>query len=560
MIFKYFFKTALNVVLVEDINPGPADAVDIPEGVAPQNQYAHGFAGALYFQANDGQSGAELWRTTGLGAELVADIVPGPEGSAPHAFAVYQNALYFAATTPETGEELFRYDGTSVSLAADIDPGPNRATIGGRTVYNGALYFTRQVSTQPPKTKVWRFDGTSASPVAAINQTVDQIQGFTSFDGYVRTFTVFNGRLFYILITPEPYRYQLWAFDGANVQKIANLTPENDWVALGFDLGVFNGALYFGVIAQVEQPVPPNYLDRQDELWSYDGQSSPKKIGELEINELLGPEHDYLHPKYFQVFKNCLYFCRGINLYRYDGVSLQQVQASIPRAPSNLSLYTTNSVDLLYLTRDPSSYPGYNLPGPFFFDGLQTYWIYDFLDPDSQLKLGQSTFAVQVGDRLYFYTTNIGQGRELWSVQGMSILKLIVVLAPIWEDKRNWPVREDVHELVLATYLVVEGQKPRLLARTNIDPPSESERLQLTILEIDRSRDELPDAFGLLSIVFDRRTGQKLDTGFEVFGFPTDRARAEMMRTAAAYGEEVGFPRLMSARVQRLDQAQRLKE
>ncbi|HEX6269324.1 MAG TPA: hypothetical protein VFZ43_03745 [Anaerolineales bacterium] len=546
MIFKYYFKTGLNVVRVADINPGTADTINFPEGVAPQNQYAHSFAGALYFQANDGQSGAELWRTTGLGAELVADIVPGPDESAPHALAVYQNALYFAATIPETGEELFRYDGTSVSLAADIDPGPNGGIIGGLTVYNGALYFTRQVSTQPPKTKVWRFDGTSASPVAAINQTVDQIQGFTSFDGYVRTFTVFNGKLFYILITPEPYRYQLWAFDGANAQKISNLTPGNDWVELGFDLGVFNGALYFGVVAK-----PGPYFQRQDELWSYDGQSSPKKIGELEINELPGWEHDYLHPKYFQVFKNSLYFSRGINLYRYDGASLQSVDGTIPRAPSNLSLYVTNDVNLLYLTVDPSAYPGYISPGPYFFDGLQARSIYA-IQPYVPSSLGRPTFAVQVGDRLHFYTTDLEHGRELWSIQAVRFLDLIAVLAPIWEDERNWPIREDVHELVLATYLVVEAKKPRLGARTNIDPPSKSEQLQLTVLEIDRSRDELPDAFSLLSVVFDRRTGEKLDIGFEAFGFPTDGARAEIHRTAADFGEEVRFQRMMSARVRRL--------
>lgn len=54
-IIKYGFETLYETALVADINPGPADAVNLLFGIAPRNHYALGFAGAHYFQVDDGQ-------------------------------------------------------------------------------------------------------------------------------------------------------------------------------------------------------------------------------------------------------------------------------------------------------------------------------------------------------------------------------------------------------------------------------------------------------------------------------------------------------------------------
>lgn len=56
----------------------------------------------VYFAADDGVHGMELWRVHKSGApiELVQDLVPGPGGSEPHNFTVINGRLFFQATDP----------------------------------------------------------------------------------------------------------------------------------------------------------------------------------------------------------------------------------------------------------------------------------------------------------------------------------------------------------------------------------------------------------------------------------------------------------------------------
>ena len=55
---------------------------------------------------------------------LVADIEPGPAGSDPESFTVFNNLLYFSASTIDLGREIWRYDGSAPPGAImDICPG-----------------------------------------------------------------------------------------------------------------------------------------------------------------------------------------------------------------------------------------------------------------------------------------------------------------------------------------------------------------------------------------------------------------------------------------------------
>ncbi len=81
--------------------------------------------GTLYFQANDGANGAELWKYSPLTREtkLVSDINVGGVGSNPEWLTVYGNDIYFAATDAAHGRQLWRYDTAAETVKLVVDLG-----------------------------------------------------------------------------------------------------------------------------------------------------------------------------------------------------------------------------------------------------------------------------------------------------------------------------------------------------------------------------------------------------------------------------------------------------
>jgi ELWxxDGT repeat protein len=92
---------------MKDINGTAASQGSHPDGFTP-------FNGALYFAADDGVHGKELWKTDGTasGTVLVKDINPA-SGSFPHGFFALDSALYFFANDGVGGTGLWKTDGTA---------------------------------------------------------------------------------------------------------------------------------------------------------------------------------------------------------------------------------------------------------------------------------------------------------------------------------------------------------------------------------------------------------------------------------------------------------------
>ncbi|MDZ7794849.1 MAG: hypothetical protein U5P10_14510 [Spirochaetia bacterium] len=67
------------------------------------------YDGQLYFSADDGSHGRELWRYNGQNAELVWDINPGSGSSYPYGMTAIDGRLYFNADNGSIGDELFVY-------------------------------------------------------------------------------------------------------------------------------------------------------------------------------------------------------------------------------------------------------------------------------------------------------------------------------------------------------------------------------------------------------------------------------------------------------------------
>lgn len=117
--------------------------------------------GLLYFAADDGINGSELWKSDGTpsGTVMVKDI--NPTGSSSPAEMVFVNGvLYFAADDGANGRELWRSDGTATGtfLLKDIRPGVDSSQPSGLTAANGEFYFS---ATSELVQTLWKSDGTS---------------------------------------------------------------------------------------------------------------------------------------------------------------------------------------------------------------------------------------------------------------------------------------------------------------------------------------------------------------------------------------------------------------
>src|SRR5262245_1567194 len=161
--------TTAGTVLVKDIRPGRASSY-------PQNHTV--VNGTLFFTANDGTTGVELWKSDGTvaGTVLVKDIRPGnspygfPLSSSPSNLTAVGGQLFFSANDGTTGRELWKSDGTAAGtvLVKDIRPGssygsPASSSPDELTVVGDQLFFSANDGTNGEE--LWKSDGTPAGTV-----------------------------------------------------------------------------------------------------------------------------------------------------------------------------------------------------------------------------------------------------------------------------------------------------------------------------------------------------------------------------------------------------------
>src|SRR5438034_1282591 len=194
---------------------------------------------ALYFSADDGVSGRELWKTDVTGSTVqVKDIAPGtvsiggiqvPRSSSPTGLTVFNNTLYFSADEGVNGVELWKSDGTlgNAVLVKDINPLIGDSSPSGFTVFNNALYFSAD---RAAGAELWKSDGTATVRVGAVS--------------LVSGLTVFNNAL-YFSASDGVAGVELWKTDvaGSPVQ----VKGINNTTTLGAPnaLTVLNNALLF---------------------------------------------------------------------------------------------------------------------------------------------------------------------------------------------------------------------------------------------------------------------------------------------------------------------------
>jgi ELWxxDGT repeat protein len=175
-LWKYDGTTAQ---MVKNIGTLPTGSNPLPDfGSNPQNLTV--FNGFVYFWAQDDTHGYEVWRSDGseIGTTLFADInTTSPnESSGPGSpFVISGNKLYFLANDGHTGQELWVTDGVDGTAAhthivKDIVGGANISSFAGNafphmTDVDGTLYFTINDNTANGLYSLYKTDGTTANTV-----------------------------------------------------------------------------------------------------------------------------------------------------------------------------------------------------------------------------------------------------------------------------------------------------------------------------------------------------------------------------------------------------------
>jgi ELWxxDGT repeat protein len=137
--------TPAGTAMVADINPGKGDISRIRQGMFLVAPIVVGPGNRLYFAADDGSHGLELWASDGTadGTTMISDAYPGAHGANPGNMTSAGGRLYFAADDGAHGVELWSTDGTSAGTAmvADLNPGLPSAAPYGMTRAGAKLFF-----------------------------------------------------------------------------------------------------------------------------------------------------------------------------------------------------------------------------------------------------------------------------------------------------------------------------------------------------------------------------------------------------------------------------------
>ena len=338
--------TATGTVRIKDIRPGAL-------GSAPS--FLTNVRGTVYFSANNGLNGRELWKSNGTpsGTVLVKDILPKGGNSNPTFLTEMNGALYFAANDGTNGIELWKSNGSAdgTVMIKDIRPGTrvNSSPAGLVNVY-GTLFFV--AADEASGRELWKSDGTTQGTV----RIKDILPG--AQPSRIANATAVYRTLFFSA-TDGVHGQELWKSDGTEVGTVMvkDLTPgpagSTGVHAFSFAMGNFTniyGTLFFTA-----------YRKDTYYIWKSNGTEQ----GTIPIEECWGPGIAQPKPMFTFLNNRIYYFNRGEYDYeplyfrsmRRDGTDGQTIAEFVQ--PDAYNPY----------------YPGMALvSGMFYLSGRPDYW------------------------------------------------------------------------------------------------------------------------------------------------------------------------------------------
>lgn len=201
------------------------------------------FKNKLYFAADDGQVGTELWTTDGTssGTQLLANLALALDHSNPHKFFEYDEKLLFVANDYYFGHELYSTDGTTSGTLriTDILPGWGDTLIDEFTLFKDKVYFVAYELTHGREP--WITDGTESG-----TYMLKDIRPGLTFNYHKSEFTEYEDKLYFTAID-DTHGQEIWVTDGTEngLELFLDLYPGiNSSAPTGFT--IYKDKLFFG--------------------------------------------------------------------------------------------------------------------------------------------------------------------------------------------------------------------------------------------------------------------------------------------------------------------------
>ncbi len=394
-----------------------ADLVPGTDGSDPREVVAAG--GTTFFTAVDGDGDRELWKTDGTaaGAQRVADI--NTTGSSyPQNLTAVGGTLFFTAQDDTHGRELWRSDGTEAgtTLVKDVNPGSGSGAQNyshgygnsQMTAIGDTLFFPGYQGATGRE--LWKSDGTEAGTTLV----KDINAGYNWGLNYANGATAVGDTLFFTAYQ-DGTGTELWKSDGteSGTTLVKDIRP-----------GANSSQYYYN--SSMSAVGGTLFLSADDgthgrELWTSDGtEAGTTLVKDINPGYGSGVTNNYWYGNYGAMVATggALYFSgqdgtSGVELWKSDGTEAGTalvVDANPGRNGSYPREITAVGTSVFYSAENRVS--GREL------------WKSDGTSASMVADIAPGTFSgypyalAEVAGRLWFTADNGMQGRELWTSDG----------------------------------------------------------------------------------------------------------------------------------------------
>ena len=366
----------------------------------------------VYFGADDGLHGMELWRSDGTseGTYIIKDINPGLSGSGITSIIVQKNKLFFSAYTNSDGWQPWVSDGTAEgtkeitqinnSIAHNFSEGfinvNNKVFFTTNSDFGSALFIT---------------DGTTSG-----TKLIYDFNASDLYAGYITQPVAAHGLLFFTAWTPSNGR-ELWRSDGTSqgTFMVKDVGPDQSDYFSPLQLTEYNDQLYYS---------GDDGTGRR--LWFSDGTANgTQPVMNLGNVFIQNDNTNYNTRMPFAVMNDILYFSgytfsNGNGLYSYDASKQNSITLIKDITPSTdiafIDAPELRAINNTLFFKVISSIGGYH-------DELWTSkGSFNNTQPIKIFEPGKATFNYfNVDNKLYFDTYDPSIGTEPWTSDGTSL-------------------------------------------------------------------------------------------------------------------------------------------